>query len=255
VATYLKFGVLQIILAMIGSGHVDPNLILEDPVEAATAWSHDVTLTRRMAMLSGVQFTAVELQMRFLEEARRFVEGGSCNVPDAAHILDLWEDTLLKLRAGDMAALAPRLDWVLKLATLRQAQEQRPELAADAQKLKYLDHLYGSLDPAQGFYWGYEREGAVERIVDDEAIARATNHPPNDTRAWTRARLLRMADPASVRAVDWDSIRFRIGADKFRSQERTIEMSNPCGLTRSDAGRAFAETSTLAETLDLLGAT
>jgi proteasome accessory factor A len=253
VACYLKFGVLQIILAMIGAGHVDPNLILEDPVEAVVAWSHDVSLTRRMSMLSGDQLTAVELQLRFLEEARRFVDGGHCNVPDAPHILALWEDTLLKLRAGSLDALAPRLDWVLKLTTLRQVLEQEPELMGDTRKLKYLDHLYGSLDPEEGLYWSYDRDGAVERIADDAAIERAMTRPPEDTRAWTRAQLLRMADPASVRAVDWDSIRFTFDAKNSWLRHRTIEMGDPCGLTRSDAGPAFTDTGDLAETLDLLG--
>ena len=73
---------------------------------------------------------------------------------------------------------------------LRRAVEQSPGLTWNAPELKVLDHLYSSLDPAEGLYWLCERSGAVERVVPEARIDWFTREPPGDTRAWTRARKL-----------------------------------------------------------------
>ena len=251
VANFLKFGVMQIVLTMIAAGRADHGLILEDPLGALLAWSHDPTLARRASTLGGSEYTAVEHQLRFAEAARRFVDSGSCNVPEAPRILELWEDTLVKLEQRSWPALQPRLDWVLKLASLQRAREERPELGWDSPELKYLDHLYGSLDPGEGLFWCYDRAGLVQRLVEDAEIDRAMNEPPPDTRAFTRAMLLRRAEKYCVDAVDWDFIRFRMSSARG-SSSRTLRMHDPIGLTRADTQSAFAA-GTLEQTLDQLG--
>ena len=202
VATLLKVGVMQIILAMIECERIDPSLISDDPISALMAFSHDPTLRCRARTVGGKSLTAVELQFRFLEEASRFVAGGGCEgvVPPARDILALWCDTLTKLRAASLnrdvaalAPLAPRLDWVLKLFILRRAMEQHPELSWDSPQIKHMDQLYASLDPQEGLYWGYERAGFTERLIADARIEQFVHDPPADTRAWGRAMLLRHA--------------------------------------------------------------
>src|SRR5262249_25124963 len=156
-------------------------------------WSQDPNLRARCRMLSGAELTAVELQLLFLEGARKFVEQGDCAsvVPRAGEILDLWDDTLLKLRARDFVALTPRLDWMLKLGVMERAMRQRPGLDWRSPEIKHLDHLYSSLDLSNGLYWAYERAGAVERLISEQEIERFVQDPPNDSRAYTRAMLLR----------------------------------------------------------------
>ena len=117
VACLLKVGMMQIVLAMLEAGEVNPQLMLEDPLECVVRWSHDPSLAARSRTATGRRLTAVELQLMFLEEAAKFVDRGGCEgcVPRAGEILALWADTLEKLRAGDLDALTGRLDWVLKL--------------------------------------------------------------------------------------------------------------------------------------------
>ncbi len=140
--------------------------------------------------------TAVELQFRFLEEARQFAAVGGFEgfVPRAQEILDLWEDTLERLRAGDWAGLAPKLDWVMKLMILQRTLNQRPALAWDSPEILHLDQVYASLG-RDGLYWAYERSGFAERLVPDERVQHFCTEPPSDSRAWTRAMLLRTAHP------------------------------------------------------------
>lgn len=178
------------------------------------------------------------------------MDGGGCEglVPEAGMILDLWADTLLKLQARDFAALAPRLDWVLKLSLLERVLKQRPELGWASPEVKHLDHLYSALNG--GLYQTCERAGAVERVVSDAEIQRFVTGPPEDTRAYTRSRLLRLAGPERVEHVDWDEITFRLqGAWPSRL---TVPLANPLGFTKQKAG--FLETATFEDALDILGA-
>lgn len=255
VACLLKVGVMQIVLAMIDAECVNADLILDDPVEAVVQWSHDPTLQTRAPLVSGRTVTATELQLLFLEEARAFVAGGGCRgvVPRAEEILALWEDTLLKLQSGNFAALASRLDWVLKLSVLQQVMT-REGLSWDAPQVKHLDHMYSSLDASEGIYWAYEQSGFVERAVEADEIERFVDQPPEDTRAWTRAMLLRSVEPEVVDEVNWDFIRFKFKNENNRTVKRTLELANPLGFTRAHAEHALQESESLSQLLDALGA-
>jgi proteasome accessory factor A len=242
-ATLLKVGVMQIVLAMIEAEQVAMGLILDDPLEAVVRWSHDPGLTARARLGSGRELTAVELQLEFLEEARRFTAGGGCEgiVPRAGEILDLWEDTLGKLRAGDLPALASRLDWVLKRSLIERAMRRRPELDWRDPEIKHLDLAYSSLDPDEGLYWTCERGGLSEPVVSEAEITRLTCEPPPDTRAYARAMLLRRAGADGVADVDWDSIKLRIpGGNRFWLPEhRTLDMPDPLAFTRAETAAIF----------------
>jgi proteasome accessory factor A len=252
-STLLKVGVMQILLAQIEAEHINPNLILDDPVDAVKRWSRDPSLTVRCRMASGQNLTATELQMLFLEDARSFAEQADLDgiVPRAAEIISLWEDTLVKLHARDAAALAPRLDWALKRCALERTFERRNGLDWNSPEIKYLDQMYSSLDEAEGLYWAYERKGAVERVATDAQIDWFARNPPEDTRAWTRAMLLRVANPEVVDNVDWDFIRFRFRDGYWHSFHR-LELADPCGYTRAQTGPAFEQSTRLDELLDAL---
>ncbi|MEW6741306.1 MAG: proteasome accessory factor PafA2 family protein [Planctomycetota bacterium] len=260
-ASFLKVGVLQVILAMMEAGFLDRSLILDDPLEALRLWSRDLSLEARARTEGGEELTALELQFRFLEHAKEFVAerlvfGDRCNgiVPQASRIVELWEDTLVKLENRDFTSLARRLDWVLKLAILRRALEQHPHLTWQSPELKHLDLAYGNLDSQRGLYWAYERAGVVERLVDDNRIDWFTRHPPEDTRAWGRTMLLRLANAASVERVDWDSIEVVSRDAEFRKVSRELSMPNPLGFTRQALQGVLRSATPIEGILDDLGA-
>ena len=250
VSSLLKVGVMQIILAMIEAEKMNPELILDDPVSAVGTWSRDLRLSERVKLASGKEVTAVELQLRFCEEAQAFAEAGGCEgiVPEADVILRLWADTLKKLKARDLASLAPRIDWVLKLSLLERAMKQRPELTWASPEIKHLDHSYSALDG--GLYQVCERGGAVQRIVSEEDIQRFVDQPPEGTRAYARSRLLRIAGPDRIDHVDWDEITFKL-RNGWPSR-RTVHLANPLGFTKEKV--RFLETATLDDAMDVLGA-
>ena len=257
-SSLLKVGTMQMLLAMLEAERIAPQLILDDPVEAVLRWSHDPTLMARARLASGKELTAVELQLCFLEEAQRFAATGGFDdmVPRAAEILALWADTLEKLRAEavDVNGLACRLDWMLKFRILQRALQQRPGLTWASPELKHLDHLYGSLDPSQGLYWTYEQLGATEQLVGEPEIARFVHEPPDDTRAWTRAMLLRIAGADGVQDVSWDLIRFRKAGRGGWPVVRTLRLDDPLGFTRAAVADVIERAATLDDILDELQA-
>lgn len=238
VAHVLKIGVMQIVLSMIEAGQVNPSLVLDDPVAAMRHWSHDATLEHPERLVGGGHVTAVELQRLFIEEARTFVERGDCDraVPRAADILALWDDTVTRLERGDFETLAGRLDWVLKLSMLHAVATER-NVPWTSPEMKHLDHLFASLDADDGLFWTYEREGLVERLVTETEIQRFLTEPPADTRAWTRAMLLRGA--RRVIEVDWDLVRIRSVADGWAVTER-FDLPDPRAFTRGTTDSVLA---------------
>lgn len=256
VATVLRVGVLQVVLAMIEAERVDAALVLEDPLDALGRFAHDPELRARARTAAGRNVTAVELQEAFLERARRFVADGGCDgvVPRADEIVALWADTLALLRRGDEDALARRLDWVLKRRLLRRAMDRRPSLSWRSADVKMLDHLYASVDTERGLYWQVAASGGSDLLVDDETIRRHETEPPDDTRAYARAMLLRTAGAARVDHVDWDVVRVaRRSRDPARRIAR-VDLPDPRRGTRAEVGHLFDGTRDLDDILHALDA-
>jgi proteasome accessory factor A len=254
VATLLRVGTMQIVLSMLEAGRLDATLALDDPLEALTRWGHDPTLSARAPLTSGMKLTAVELQLSFLEEARRFVEDGACDasVPRAREIISLWEETLGKLQDRDYPGLVGKLDWVTKQALIHQAMGGTPHLGWDSREVKYLDHFYSSLP--DGLFFDLDRDGLIQHVVAEEEVQRFTHSPPEDTRAWGRSFLLRMEGAEDVCGVDWDWVRFRDpdrGWD--RARQRRIEMANPLGWTREALEPVIAGSPGLENLLERFG--
>jgi len=240
-ATLLKVGMMQVVLAMIEAEHVEIRLILDDPLEALRRWSHDPSLRTRARLTSGKWVTAVDLQQAIFEQARRFHVGGGCDgiVPRAGEILDLWGDTLSRLVARDFDTLAGRLDWVLKLRAIERAMERHPHLQWRSPAIQHLEKSYGNLDPEIGLYWAYERAGMVERLVGENEIESFVHEPPQDTRAWTRAMLLRAAGAQRIDAVDWDSITFEQPGNRYPPTYSRLAMDDPLSFTRAYLEQRF----------------
>jgi proteasome accessory factor A len=249
VATLLRAGTLQIVTAMLEAGRVSTRLALDDPLDALDRWSRDPSLSACARLADGNATTAVELQMRFLEDAARFNTAGGFDgvVPHAAEILDLWKDTLVKLKARDFPALSRRIDWVLKHHALERAMATRPALTWSSPEMRHLDQVFASIDE-DGLFWAYEDAGLVDCAVSHADIARAVGEPPDDTRAWTRAQILRRAGERRIEDVDWDRIAVRTSDPRSTHgwwERRTVPLACPFGATRADNEALFADARTL----------
>lgn len=248
----LKVGATQLVLAMIEDGICETCALLDDPVTAIGEFSHDPSLEKKARTADGRHLTAVEVQEVIAGAARHYVDEGRAEgvVPRAREIVDLWEDTLEKLHQRDFAALARRLDWVLKLLLLDR-EIHRGGHDWRAPQIKLWDHLYASLDPQEGTFWALERQGLIERVVSEEEIAFFRRNPPEETRAWGRAHLLRRFG-REITEIDWSRMETR--DPEYRWRRRTLSMPDLLGFNLRQVEGILKVAASAWEAFELLGA-
>jgi Pup amidohydrolase len=216
--TYLKVGSTALVLSMIEDGWLREagiDLSVDGPVSALRAVSHDPTLTQQVLLRDGRRMTAVQVQMEYLEQARKHVEDRLGTDVDAqtADVLDRWESVLLRLTT-DRDSLAGELDWVAKLQLL-EGYREREGLSWDAPKLHLVDLQYSDVRQDRGLYNRLAARGRMQRLVTDAEVQWALDHPPADTRAYFRGRCLAQF-PGEVAAASWDSVIFDVGRESLQ---------------------------------------
>ncbi len=222
VSTYLKLGTTALVLAMIEDQFLSVDLTVDRPVATLHAVSHDPTLRELVTLRSGRTLTAVQLQMEYAEQARKYVEDrfGSDTDPVTADVLDRWESVLGRLETDPMS-LARELDWVAKLQIL-EGYRQRDGLEWGSHRLEAVDLQYSDVRPDKGLYHRLEATGRFDRIVTDAEIDRAVTEPPHDTRAYFRGRCLAKY-PDEVAAASWDSVIFDLPGHDSLQRVPTLE--------------------------------
>jgi proteasome accessory factor PafA2 len=247
VSTYLKVGTTSLVIAMIEAGWLVADLSLEAPVATLRAVSHDPTLTKQVVLRDGRSMTAVQLQMEYLEQARKFVEDrwGSDADEQTRDVLTRWESTLVRLEAEPMS-LSRELDWVAKLAIL-EGYRERDGLDWSSPRLQLVDLQYSDVRQDKGLYNRLVATGRFERLVSEDEVERAMTEPPEDTRAYFRGRCL--AKYASeVSAASWDSVIFDVGRETLQR----VPTMEPLRGTKAHVGDLLDRCSTAVELLDAL---
>ena len=222
VSTYLKLGTTTLVLAMIEDQFLSVDLTLDRPVATLHAVSHDPTLKELVTMRSGRTLTAVQLQMEYAEQARKYVEDRFGSDADAMtlDVLERWESVLSRLEAEPMS-LARELDWVAKLQIL-EGYRSRDGLDWGSPRLEAVDLQYSDVRQSKGLYNRLAASGHFERIITDEEVDRAVTEPPEDTRAFFRGRCLAKY-PDEVAAASWDSVIFDLPGRDSLQRVPTLE--------------------------------
>ncbi|HEX9258304.1 MAG TPA: depupylase/deamidase Dop, partial [Acidimicrobiales bacterium] len=170
VSTFLKVGTTSIVLAMIEDDVLPADLMLAHPVLAIREVSHDTSLRRTVTMRDGRRLTALEVQWRYLELARKYERerGLDCVGEDVgAQVLARWEEVLAGLE-GDRSAVAHLVDWVAKERLIHGYMDRHDVAWGDA-RLRALDLQYHDIRPAKSVF---ARTGC-ERITTDAEVAHA----------------------------------------------------------------------------------
>ncbi len=222
VSTYLKLGSTALVLAMIEDGFLSVDLVVDRPVGTLHAVSHDPWLKEQITLRSGRKLTAVQLQMEYAEQARKFVEDrqGSDADPVTLDVLDRWESVLSRLETDPMS-LTRELDWVAKLAIL-EGYRSRDGLGWDSPRLQAVDLQYSDVRPDKGLFNRMSASGRFDRIVTDAEVRNAVTAPPEDTRAYFRGRCLEQY-AEEVAAASWDSVIFDLPGRESLQRVPTLE--------------------------------
>src|SRR3982751_3569199 len=245
VSTYLKVGTTALVLAMIEARALPRDLAIEEPVEALQAISHDPSLTHLIRLRDGRQITAIDVQRMYLEQAAKFVENRGEGDEQTADVLRRWAEVLEDLSIDPMRC-ADRLDWPAKLRLL-EGYRSRDGLGWGDSRLHLVDLQYSDVRPEKGLYHRLVARGSMQRLLDDDEVARAMVNPPGDTRAFFRGECLRRY-PAQVAAASWDSVVFDLGRENLVR----IPTMEPLRGTREHVGALFEATSTAQELVDTI---
>ena len=247
ISTYLKVGTTSLVLAMIEDGWLQVDLSVDAPVATLRAVSHDPGLKSLLTLRTGRKMTAVQLQMEYLEQARKYVEDRFGTDIDAqtADVLSRWESVLTRLEHDPMSC-ARELDWVAKLSIL-EGYRSRDGLGWDNPRLQLVDLQYSDVRPEKGLYNRLAARGRIERLVGEDEVTRAMTEPPEDTRAFFRGRCLALY-PAQVAAASWDSVIFDIGRDSLQ-RVPTLE---PLRGTKAHVGALLERCPTAGDLVDAL---
>ena len=205
VATYLKVGTTALVLDMIEDGFFDLPLELEASVGALRAISRDVSLRERVRLKDGRAYTALEIQLVYLEACEahvRHVGGGA----DARAVLARWSQVLAHL-AQDPLAADREVDWAIK-KTLIDRYQAGHGCSLEDPRVGLLDLQYHDIGADRGLYHLLVRRGEVETLVRDEIVERARQQPPQTTRARLRGDFVRRANLRGWEyQVDWAFVR------------------------------------------------
>jgi proteasome accessory factor PafA2 len=222
VATYLKLGTTALVLTMIEDRFLGAELAIEAPVAELRAVSHDPSCRHLVTLRDGRKMTAVQIQMEYLDLARKYTEDRfGTDVDEAtADVLRRWEALLGRL-ADDPMLASRELDWVAKLQLL-EGYRARDGLSWSHPRLQLVDLQYSDVRMDRGLYNRLASRGRMERLTDETAVARAVEYPPEDTRAYFRGRCLRQY-PDAVAAASWDSVIFDIPGRESLQRVPTLE--------------------------------
>ena len=225
VSTYLKVGTTALVLAMIEDG-----FLVRRPGgrpagrRRCTRCRTTRRCTHLVTLRVGRKLTAVQLQMEYLEQARKYVEDRYGSDADAVttDVLDRWESVLARLETDPMS-LAARARLGRQAGRSSRATAPATGWTGRRPRLQPVDLQYSDVRPGQG---PLQPAGGVRPRSSGSSprtrSTRAVTEPPEDTRAYFRGRCLaQYAD--EVAAASWDSVIFDLPGRDSLQRVPTLE--------------------------------
>lgn len=245
VATFLKLGTTAILLAMIEDKQFSADLLLATPVSAIRQVSHDPTLRQKLLLENGKTLTALELQEILCTKAENYANSfglESVGNDDGKLILRRWREVIEGLK-DDPLSQSHIVDWVAKKRII-DGMMHRHNLRPNDSRLKAIDLQYHDMRSEKCL----ALRAGLEIMVNEVDVQRATDMPPETTRAYFRGMCLKKW-PAEVVAANWDSIVFDIGKDPLKR----VPMMEPLKGTKEMTEMLLQKCNTPAELVSMLG--
>ncbi len=226
---FFKVGACSLMLRMLEEPQVVlRDMTLENPIRAIREISHDMTCTQRVRLANGREVSALDIQSEYLNRALRFAEHH--DLTDEEQLaLDMWEYTLSHLE-DDPLKLDRELDWVIKYKLI-EAYRERHDLTLSDARVALVDLQYHDVNRERGLFYRMQRKGMVDRIVTDEEISHAVEHPPQTTRARLRGEFIKRAkERKRDYTVDWVHLKLNDQAqrtvlckDPFKAEDERVD--------------------------------
>ncbi len=229
--TMLKVAITDLLLKTIEDGVILPDLSLQNPIRAIRDVSRDLTGAHCVALTSGRQLSAVQLQTELLEIVTRHAERtGLAHQEPYAWALELWERALHAVASEQLHLIDTEIDWVMKWSML-QRYANKHDLPLHDDRLQQLDLAWHDIHPQRGLFNIVERRGGSKRVCTAAEVSQALSVPPQTTRAKLRGDFVRVAQEARRDfSVDWVHLKLNDAAqrtvllkDPFAAQDRRVD--------------------------------
>ena len=204
-ATALKVGSTRLVLNLIASGGILPDIELENPVEDVQKVSLEKNRNAKLKKTSGDSITALEIQEIYLEAIE---QNFSNQNKEWSWVIQEWEKTLNDFKHSP-EKLSNRIDWAIKEKLFLEFMESE-NFSWDDPILQSLDLEYHNLDPDRGLYRGLEQENHVYSLLTEEEINCAIEFPPAGTRAKIRGDAVNK-ESEKIKSIHWTGIEFKNG--------------------------------------------
>lgn len=198
-STWLKAGTTALMLEALVRDPKRQFPKLADPLSALVSISRDQTFRWEVRLEGNKTATALEVQREYLEAVKQLCDLSS---PDKAHVVSEWEQVLNDL-SQDYLRCRDRLDWVAKLALVREFQAAQ-NMNEDDPCLRSFDLEYHRLDFHEGLYFALEQSGAMRGVPTEASVRDAIKHPPF-SRAYVRGKCIQKF-ATFVTSAQWDHI-------------------------------------------------
>ncbi|MDP3770092.1 MAG: proteasome accessory factor PafA2 family protein [bacterium] len=233
-ASFLKLGTTSLVLSLIESGWTSRMKLLRPTIDCYHV-SQSSPKERLIHVPRQGWTSALDIQIYYLEAVRHYLTSATFDSEETAHecraIVAAWEDALNALFKNDTAWMLGRIDWVTKRWFAERQSVAKKKSEASKRMREDFDILYhaiaeGSLQERMSARW-HDR-----RIVTDDEIAYAMDHPPSRTRACLRAGFVHsvMNWHVSGLYVDWEYMALQ-ESDQLLAR---IALQDPLADTNND---------------------
>ena len=199
-AARLKMGSTALVLEAMARNPRRPYPSLAEPLRALPGISRDPKFRWEVTLRDGQCSNAVAIQRDYWQAVNDLCD---LSDPAKAAVVNDWDGVLNDLEV-DYMRCRNRLDWVAKLALVREFQEKQ-NLRDDDPWLQSLDLEYHRLDTDAGLYYALEQAGSMVGVPKEELVRQAISEPPRSTRAYVRGRCIQKFS-SQVISCQWDHV-------------------------------------------------
>ena len=157
----------------------------------------------------GTVVSPIDIQRYYLEKIETIVETDT-----ERRTLRTLENTLDSLENRKSKELARRIEWLDRYYAIQEHTASRPGPDVEMMACKQ----YSEIGTERSLFYRRQREGLIDRVTTDDAILRAIQEPPQDTRAALRRTL---CDRFNIEMIDWSLLVVNDGG------RRRIDLSDP----------------------------
>ncbi len=216
-AILLRHFTTQAILELMEDGKLGDAPQLKDPL--GDMWrivEHMNPDQWKVHLKDGSTTSPIEVQRYYMAKVETLVEND-----EERRAVGIWAEVLDDLENRRSKKLARRVEWLDRYFAIKEAVDKSEARDVEMMACKQ----YSEVGAERSLFYKRQVAGLVDRQVDDEAILKAIQQPPGDTRAWLRTRLCEKYD---VAAVDWSFVVVDNG------ERKRINMMDPYATSLSE---------------------